>query len=120
LDDFWGWQTRQVIEDFYGVSYPKSSVIYNVIKLPEVRKKPKNLSKFRDKTYFYFYRKIAPQKRICRTNECSQRLLDENLLHSIAVIGGGNEMENLKNQAKELGVEKTLCFWILKKILGLM
>jgi hypothetical protein len=49
-----------------------------------------------------------------------QRLLDENLLHSIAVIGGGNEMENLKNQAKELGVEKTLYFWILKKILGLM
>jgi glycosyltransferase involved in cell wall biosynthesis len=39
-----------------------------------------------------------------------KRLLDENLLHSIAVIGGGNEMENLKNQAKELGVEKTFCF----------
>ena len=36
-----------------------------------------------------------------------RRLLDENLIHSIAVIGGGNEMENLKNQAKELGVEKT-------------
>ncbi|HON45061.1 MAG TPA: glycosyltransferase, partial [Planctomycetota bacterium] len=36
-----------------------------------------------------------------------KRLLDENLMHSIAVIGGGNEMENLKNQAKELGVEKT-------------
>ena len=32
-------QTRQVIEDLYGVSYPKSSVIYNVIKLSESRSK---------------------------------------------------------------------------------
>jgi glycosyltransferase involved in cell wall biosynthesis len=36
-----------------------------------------------------------------------RRLLDDGLLHSIAVIGGGGEMENLKNQAKELGVEST-------------
>ena len=36
-----------------------------------------------------------------------KRLLDQNLMHSIAVIGGGNEMESLKKQAKELGVEKT-------------
>ena len=28
-------------------------------------------------------------------------------MHSIAVIGGGNEMENLKIKRKELGVEKT-------------
>ena len=36
-----------------------------------------------------------------------KRLLNEGLEHSIAVIGGGNEMENLKNQCKELGIEKT-------------
>jgi len=36
-----------------------------------------------------------------------KRLLDEGYNHSIAVIGGGTEMENLKNQAKDLGVEKS-------------
>jgi hypothetical protein len=41
-------------------------------------------------------------------------------MHSIAVIGGGNEMENLKNQAKELGVEKTFMLLDSQKILGLM
>ena len=84
-------QTRQVIEDLYGVSYPKSSVIYNVIKL-QSKKKPKNLlANFETRPTFCIYRQIAPQKRICRTNEYPQeRLLDQNLLHSIAVIGGGN------------------------------
>jgi len=36
-----------------------------------------------------------------------KKLLDEGYPHSVAVIGGGSEMENLKKQAKELSVEKT-------------
>lgn len=36
-----------------------------------------------------------------------KRLLDEGLKHSIVVVGGGNEMENLKKQPRELGIEKT-------------
>ena len=34
-----------------------------------------------------------------------KRLLDQNLLHSIAVIGGGNEMEKPKKSSERIGVK---------------
>ena len=37
-----------------------------------------------------------------------KKTLDENLIHSIAVIGGGNEMENLKKSSKRIGCRKNL------------
>ena len=101
-------QTRQVIEDLYGISYPKSSVIYNVIKLPEVRKKAEEfIANFETRPTFVSIGRLHHRKGYAELMNIHKRLLDQNLLHSIAVIGGGNEMENLKNQAKELGVEKT-------------
>ena len=101
-------QTRQVIEDLYGISYPKSSVIYNVIKLPEVRKKAEEfIANFETRPTFVSIGRLHHRKGYAELMNVHKRLLDENLLHSIVVIGGGNEMENLKNLAKELGVEKT-------------
>ena len=101
-------QTRQVIEDLYGVTYPKSSVIYNVIKLPEVRKKAEEFqADFEVRPTFVSIGRLHHRKGYAELMRVHKRLFDENLLHSIVVIGGGNEMENLKNQAKELGVEKT-------------
>ena len=101
-------QTRQVLEDLYGISYPKSSVIYNVIKLPEVRKKAEEfITNFETRPTFVSIGRLHHRKGYAELMNIHKRLLDQNLLHSIAVIGGGNEMENLKNQAKELGVEKT-------------
>ena len=101
-------QTRQVIEDLYGISFPKSSVIYNVIKLPEVRKKAEEfIANFETRPTFVSIGRLHHRKGYAELMNIHKRLLDQNLLHSIAVIGGGNEMENLKNQAKELGVEKT-------------
>ena len=92
-------QTRQVIEDIYGVSYPKSSVIYNVIKLSESRSKADAFE------VDYPIRPVfSSMGRLMRVHK---RLLDNGLKHSIAVIGGGNEMENLKKQRKELGVEES-------------
>ncbi len=101
-------QTRQVIDDCYHVKYPKSSVIYNVIKLPEVRKKAEEFSvNFEIRPTFISIGRLHHRKGYAELMHIHKRLLDENLPHSIAVIGGGNEMENLKNQAKELDVEKT-------------
>lgn len=101
-------QTRQVIEDLYGVSYPKSSVIYNVIKLAEVRKKAEEFqADFEIRPTFISIGRLHHRKGYAELMRVHKRLLDENLMHSIAVIGGGNEMENLKNQARALGVEKT-------------
>lgn len=101
-------QTRQVIEDLYGVSYPKSSVIYNVIKLSEARTKADAFPVNYDiKPVFSSMGRLHSRKGYDTLARVHKRLLDEGLMHSIAVIGGGNEMQNLQNQTKELGVEKT-------------
>ncbi len=101
-------QTRQVIEDLYGVTYPKSSVIYNVIKLNEARKKADEFSvSFDVRPTFVSMGRLHSRKGYHTLIKVHKRLLDEGLMHSIAVIGGGNEMENLKAQQKELGVDKT-------------
>ena len=101
-------QTRQVIEDLYGVTYPKSSVIYNVIKLSEAREKSEAFPvEYRVYPVFSSMGRLHSRKGYHTLAKVHKRLLDEGLKHSIAVIGGGNEMENLKKQSQELGIEKT-------------
>jgi glycosyltransferase involved in cell wall biosynthesis len=101
-------QTRQVIEDVYGVTYPKSSVIYNVIKLPEVRKKAEEFDvNFEIRPAFISIGRLHSRKGYAELMKIHKKLLNEGLMHSITIIGGGFEMENLKKQAKELDVEKT-------------
>ena len=101
-------QTRQIIEDLYQVNYPNSSVIYNVINIEEARMKAKLLDvRYEIHPVFCSVGRLHFRKGYDVLMRIHKRLLDEGLKHSIAVIGGGNEMENLKNQTKELGVEKT-------------
>ena len=101
-------QTRQVIEDIYGVSYPKSSVIYNVIKLSESRSKADAFEvNYPIRPVFSSMGRLHSRKGYSALMRVHKRLLDNGLKHSIAVIGGGNEMENLKKQRKELGVEES-------------
>lgn len=101
-------QTRQVIEDLYGVTYPKSSVIYNVIKLSEAREKSEAFPvEYRVHPVFSSMGRLHSRKGYHTLAKVHKRLLDEGLRHSIALIGGGNEMENLKKQSQELGIEKT-------------
>lgn len=101
-------QTRQVIEDLYSVSYPNSSVIYNVIKLSEAREKANAFPvKYDTHPVFSSMGRLHSRKGYHTLAKVHRRLLDEGLMHSIAVIGGGNEMQNLQNQCKELGIEKS-------------
>jgi len=101
-------QTRDVIKDLYEIEYPKSSVIYNSIKIDEVRKRSTEFSMdYETRPVFSSMGRLHSRKNYHTLMKIHKRLLDEGFLHSIAVIGGGGEMENLKNQAKELNVEKT-------------
>lgn len=101
-------QTRQVIDDLYEVKYPNSSIIYNVIKLTEVRTKAEEFPvNFEIQPTFVSIGRLHHRKGYAELMRIHRRLLDEGLPHSITVIGGGNEMANLKKQATELGVEKT-------------
>ncbi|PZU81454.1 MAG: glycosyl transferase [Chryseobacterium sp.] len=102
-------QTRDVIKDLYHIDYPKSSVIYNAIKIDDVRKKATEFD-FDYKVnhpVFSSMGRLHSRKNYHTLMKVHKRLLDNGLPHSVAVIGGGGEMENLKNQVKELGVEKS-------------
>lgn len=100
-------QTRQVIDDLYQVKYPKSTVIYNVIKVDEVLKKADlvDYSFQTDLPVFSSMGRLHHRKGYHTLMKVHKRLLDDGFQHKIAVIGGGNEMENLQNQRKELNVE---------------
>lgn len=101
-------QTQQVINDLYGVKYPNSSVIYNVIKLSEVRRKAEEFPvNFDLRPTFVSIGRLHHRKGYAELINIHKRLLDEGLRHSVVVIGGGNEMEKLKKKAQGLGVEKT-------------
>ena len=101
-------QTRQVITDLYGVTYPKSSVIYNVINIQEAKDKAKELEvHYEIHPVFSSVGRLHFRKGYDALIRIHKRLLDEGFKHSIAVVGGGNEMENLKKQILETGVEKT-------------
>jgi len=101
-------QTRDVIKDLYQIEYPKSSVIYNAIKIDEVRKKAEEFPVHYDlHPVFSSMGRLHSRKNYHTLMNIHKRLSDEGFSHSIAVIGGGSEMENLKKQAKELKVEKT-------------
>lgn len=102
-------QTRQVIDDLYQVTYPKSTVIYNVIKIDEVLRKADLFehSYETDLPVFSSMGRLHSRKGYHTLMNVHKRLLDDGFHHKIAVIGGGNEMENLKNQQKELAVENS-------------
>ena len=99
-------QTRQVIEDLYQVSYPKSTVIYNVIKIKEVLKKAEEFTYDFNTEYpvFSSMGRLHSRKGYHTLMNVHKRLLNDGFMHKIAVIGGGNEMGNLVNQTKELNV----------------
>lgn len=100
-------QTRQVIEDLYQVTYPKSTVIYNVIKVNEVLEKAE-LFKHDYKTDYPVFSsmgRLHSRKGYHTLMNVHKRLLNDGFIHKIAIVGGGNEMENLINQRKQLAVE---------------
>lgn len=101
-------QTRDIIRDLYNIEYPKSCVIYNAIKINEARKKAEEFPVNYDvHPVFSSMGRLHSRKNYHTLINIHKKILDEGFSHSIAVIGGGNEMDNLKKQAKELNVEKT-------------
>lgn len=109
-------QTRQIIYDLYSVKYPNSSVIYNVINREEARENAKLFKvNYEIRPVFSSVGRLHFRKGYDTLMRVHKRLLDENLIHRISIVGGGSEMVNLKNQAKELGVEKTFLMFGTQK-----
>lgn len=101
-------QTRQIIDDLYQIKYYNSSIIYNAIKLDEIRQKANQFPvDFSLRPTFVSVGRLHHRKGYAELMNVHKRLLDNNFIHSVVVIGNGNEMENLKKQAIELGVQNS-------------
>ncbi len=101
-------QTRQVIDDLYGMRYPNSSVIYNVIKLQEARRKSEEFPvEFQFHPHFISMGRLHSRKGFDVLMKVHKKLLNDGFQHHISIIGGGNEMGSLIELRKDLGVESS-------------
>jgi glycosyltransferase involved in cell wall biosynthesis len=90
------------------LAYPEEKVIVNAIPIEEIKRK--SLEKtvhLPEKPLFVSIGRLHSRKGYHKLVEAHAKLIREGFFHSILVIGDGEEMDNLRNQIKSNGVEKT-------------
>lgn len=99
-------QTRNVINEAYGVSFPDSQVIYNVIDGELVLKKSMEFIPERKPNLPQFISVARLQKRkgFDMLAIAHKRLLDEGLNHEVIVIGDGNFRPEIEGIIEELKI----------------
>ena len=101
---------RNVIEENYNVSYESSSIVYNAIHTSEVNEKALAFDIDYDdlqKPIFCSVGRLHSRKGYHTLIDVHRRLLDEGFIHSIVVLGDGDEKNSLVEQINENKVEKS-------------
>lgn len=99
---------RNVIEKYYSVTYPSSSVVYNAIHVNDVKEKAQEFDvDYKDliKPVFCSVGRLHSRKGYHNLVNIHRRLIDDGFEHSIVVLGDGEEKNNLTEQISQLGVE---------------
>ena len=99
---------RNVIETYYSVTYPSSSVVYNAIHVNDVKEKAQEFDvDYKDliKPVFCSVGRLHSRKGYHNLVNIHRRLIDDGFEHSIVVLGDGEEKNNLTEQISQLGVE---------------
>lgn len=103
-------QIRNLIEEKYGITFSNSSVIYNAVHVDEIKKKAEEYNvdygKLK-KPIFCSIGRLHSRKGYEILVNVHARLIKENYIHSIVIVGDGEEMDRLKKQVIALKVEKT-------------
>ncbi|PQL93241.1 glycosyl transferase [Apibacter adventoris] len=103
-------QIRNLIEEKYGITFSNSSVIYNAVHVDEIKKKAEEYNvdygKLK-KPIFCSIGRLHSRKGYEILVNVHARLINENYIHSIVIVGDGEEMDRLKKQVIALKVEKT-------------
>lgn len=101
---------REVIKKSYGVTFPDSSVVYNAVHVDEIREKTREFvvdyHKYK-KPVFSSVGRLHSRKGYHTLINVHNRLIKEGFDHTIAVLGDGEERENLKEQIKEKNLQET-------------
>lgn len=99
---------RNVIEKYYNVTYPSSSVVYNAIHVNDVKEKAQEFDvDYKDliKPVFCSVGRLHSRKGYHNLVNIHRRLIDDGFEHSIVVLGDGEEKNNLTEEISQLGVE---------------
>lgn len=91
--------------------YPKEEVIINAIPIVEIKRKAEEkIPDFGEKPVFVSVGRLHTRKGFHKLMDAHHQLIKEGFQHSILIIGDGEELSNLLNQQKKLGVEETFTF----------
>jgi glycosyltransferase involved in cell wall biosynthesis len=99
-------QTKDIlIETYPDLKIPENQVILNAIPIEELKQKAQAFKpEFPDKPVFVSVARLHSRKGFHKLMDAHARLLKDGFDHQIVVIGDGDEKENLKKQAENLGV----------------
>lgn len=101
-------QTRRVIEEQFGVTYPNSTVIYNPFRCSDIRSRAAEEKViFENRPVFSSMGRLHTRKGYDLLLEAHRRLLNEGFPHEIVIVGDGPEKDNLLNLIEKLDIGDT-------------
>lgn len=105
-------QTKDIlIKSYPNLIIPENQVILNAIPIEELRNKAAVFKpEFPDKPIFVSVARLHSRKGFHKLMDAHSKLIKDGLDHHIIVIGDGDENENLKRQAENLGVNNSFEF----------
>ena len=99
-------------EHYPNLNYPKESVIINAIPLEEIKQKANAdfLLPNAESKIFVSVGRLHTRKGYHKLMDAHKKLLNEGFQHTVIIIGDGEELPNLLEQQKNLGVQKSFVF----------
>lgn len=99
-------------EHYPNLNYPKESVIINAIPIEEIKQKANAdfLLPNAESNIFVSVGRLHTRKGYHKLMDAHKKLLNEGFQHTVIIIGDGEELPNLLEQQKNLGVQKSFVF----------
>jgi|26BtaG_2_1085354.scaffolds.fasta_scaffold00115_25 glycosyltransferase involved in cell wall biosynthesis len=103
---------RKQVKDLFQINLKSTAVIHNVIHPEEIHQKSQEEIKdqpvFQEKLFtFSSVGRVKNGKGYPLLLDIHKKLLDEGLKHRILIVGDGDKLNELREKAKELGVNET-------------
>ncbi|HOB23304.1 MAG TPA: glycosyltransferase [Kaistella sp.] len=99
-------------EHYPNLNYPTESVIINAIPIEEIKQKANAdfLLPNAESKIFVSVGRLHTRKGYHKLMDAHKKLLNEGFQHTVIIIGDGEELTNLLEQQKNLGVQKSFVF----------
>lgn len=105
-------QTKEIfVETYPNIKLPENQVILNAIPIEELKRKANDfVPNLPQKPVFCSVARLHSRKGFHKLMDAHAQLIREGFDHHIVIVGDGDEKENLKKQAAELGVTESFEF----------